>query len=251
MENAVLIDEVRKHSNLIKSLHRRLFTIREEERKRLAHILHDEIAQSLVGMKYSLSDIENTLDPKSISQIKKLQNQLRDILTGLRSTIAGLSSPALDSLGLTSLIRSRVIELNSIMSFVIYLTIIDNHRVQLSDTVSLTLYRCFQEAIVNVQKHAEADRVYVRLQIVPGQKAVLSVKDNGVGFKVPDDLGSLTKLRHFGLVGIKEQLEMLGGEVRVISNLNEGTLIQISIPLPIENQRIMGEPMSDFVEEET
>jgi len=249
MENAVLIDEARKHSNQIKSLHRKLFTIREEERKRLAHILHDEIAQSLVGMKYYLGDIEISLGPESISRLKKLQDQVRDILTGLRSTIAGLRPPALDSLGLTSLIRSRVLELNSYMPFVIYLTIIDNHRVQLSDVVSLTLYRCFQEAIVNVQKHAEADRVFVRLQIVPGQKAILSVKDDGVGFKVPDSLGSLTELRHFGLTGIKEQVEMLEGEVRVISNLNEGTSIWVSIPLPIEGHRIKGEPVDDFVEE--
>ena len=175
LENAVLLDEVKQHSSQIKSLHRMIITVREEERKRLAHNLHDEIVQSLIGVKYSLSNMEHAPDPESISQLKKLQEQIRNILTGLRCTIAGLRPPALDSLGLTSLIRSRVIELNDQAPFVIYLTIIDDHRVQLSDEVALTLYRCFQEAMVNVQKHAEAERVYVKLRIVPEQKAVISI----------------------------------------------------------------------------
>lgn len=250
LENAVLLDEVKQHSSQIKSLHRMIITVREEERKRLAHNLHDEIVQSLIGVKYSLSNIEHAPDPESISQLKKLQEQIRNILTGLRCTIAGLRPPALDSLGLTSLIRSRVIELNDQAPFVVYLTIVDNHRVQLPDEVALTLYRCFQEAIVNVQKHADADRVYVKLRIVLGQKAVLSIKDDGVGFKVPDSLGSLTEHRHFGLNGIKEQVEIIGGEVQVHSSRKEGTSIRVSVPLSIKNQSDEGLPVSDFLEEE-
>lgn len=250
LENAVLLEEVKQHGSQIKSLHRRIFIVREEERKRLAHHLHDEIIQSLIGVNYSLRNIEHSSDQKSLSQLKILQEQIRDILTGLRCTIADLRPPALDSLGLTSLIRSRVIELNDQVPFVIYLTIIDNHRVQLSDEVAFTLYRCFQEAIVNVQKHAEADRVHVKLRIVPGQKAVLFVNDDGVGFKVPDHLSSLMKQRHFGLNGIQEQVETLGGEVQVRSNQKEGTSIRVSIPLSIKNQRAEGLSGSDFLEEE-
>jgi signal transduction histidine kinase len=249
LENAVLLEEVKRRSRQVKALHRMIITIREKERKRLAHNLHDEIVQSLIGVIYSLSNMEHAPDPKSISQLKKIQEQIRAILTGLRCTIAGLRPPALDSLGLTSLIRSRVIELNDQVPFVIYLTIIDNHRVQLSDEVALTLYRCFQEAMVNVQKHAAAERVHVELRIVPEQKAVLSVKDDGVGFKVPDLLGSLTEHRHFGLNGIKEQVEILGGEVQVRSNQKEGTSIRVSVPLSIKNQRDEGEPTSEFLEE--
>jgi signal transduction histidine kinase len=234
LENAVLLNEVKQHSRQVKALHRMIITVREKERKQLAHNLHDEIVQSLIGVKYSLSNMEHAPDLKSPAQLKKLQEQIRDILAGLRYTITDLRPPALDSLGLTSLIRSRVIELNSQVPFVVYLTIIDNHRVQLSDEVALTLYRCFQEAIVNVQKHAEAD---------------MSVKDDGVGFKVPDPLGLLMEHRHFGLNGIKEQVEILGGEVQVSSNHKEGTSIIVSVPLSIKNQREEGETASDFLEE--
>jgi len=250
LENAVLLNEVKQHSRQVKALHRMIITVREKERKQLAHNLHDEIVQSLIGVKYSLSNMEHAPDLKSPSQLNNLQKQIRDILTGLRYTIAGLRPPALDSLGLTSLIRSRVIELNDQMPFVIYLTIIDDPRVQLSDEVALTLYRCFQEAMVNVQKHAEAERVHIKLRIVPEQKVVLSVKDDGVGFKVPDSLGSLTEQRHFGLNGIKEQVAILGGEVQVRSYQKEGTLIRVSVPLSIRNQRDEGLTVSDFLEEE-
>jgi len=249
LENAVLLNEVKQHSRQVKALHRMIITIREKERKQLAHNLHDEIVQSLIGVKYSLGNMKHAPDMKSPSQLNNLQEQIRDILTGLRCTIAGLRPPALDSLGLTSLIRSRVIELNDQVPFVIYLTIIDNHSVQLSDEVALTIYRCFQETMANVQKHAAAERVHVDLRIVPEQKAVLSVKDDGVGFKVPDPLGSLTEHRHFGLNGIKEQVEILGGEVQVHSNLKEGTSIRVSVPLSIKNQREEGETMAEFLEE--
>ena len=249
LENAVLLEEVKRRSRQVKSLHRMIITVQEKERKQLAHNLHDEIVQSLIGVKYSLSNMEHAPDLKSPSQLKKLQEQIRDILTGLRYTITDLRPPALDSLGLTSLIRSRVIELNDQVPFVIYLAIIDDHRVQLSDEVALTLYRCFQEAIVNVQKHAEAERVHIKLRIVPEQKAVLSVKDDGVGFKVPDPLDSLVEHLHFGLNGIKEQVEILGGEVQVRSNQKDGTSIRVSVPLSIKNQTEEGETMSEFLEE--
>jgi len=234
LENAILLDEVNQHNKQVKALHRMIITIREKERKELAHNLHDEIVQSLIGVMYSLGNMKHESDMRSPAQLNNIQEQIRNILTGLRYTIAGLRPPALDSLGLTSLIRSRVIELNDQGPFVIYLTIIDNHRVQLSDEVALTLYRCFQEAMVNVQKHSEAERVHVKLRIVPEQKAVLSVLDDGVGFIVPDPLGLLTEHSHFGLNGIKEQVEILGGEVQVLSNQKEGTLIRVSVPLSIK-----------------
>ncbi len=84
---------------------------------------------------------------------------------------------------------------------------------------------------------------------MPEQKAVLSVKDDGVGFKMPDPLGLLTEHRHFGLNGIKEQVEILGGEVQVRSKQKEGTSIIVSVPLSIKNQREEGETASDFLEE--
>lgn len=235
LENAVLLSEVKQRSEQIRKLHRKIIIVREEERKRVAHTLHDEIIQALVGLKYRLNDVGQLPEQDISHQFGQLREQIREILASLRRTIAGLRPPALDSLGLTSLIRSRVVELNAQVPFDIYLHIMDKQGVELADRIALTIYRCFQEAMANVQKHAEACRVYVKLQIVAEQRAVLSVKDDGVGFEVPEQLETLTEGQHFGLNGIREQVEMIGGELQVTSEQGEGTLVKVLIPLSREN----------------
>jgi len=231
LENAALLREVKDQSNQVRMLHRKIITVREEERKLVAHNLHDEVIQALVGLKYSLGRFQEQMGPEASAQVKEVQNQIRDLLGNLRQIIAGLRPPALDSLGIASLIKSRVVELNGQVPFEIFLTVLDKNEGELPGTVELALYRCFQEALSNVQKHAEAERAHVILRIVPEEKVVLSVKDDGKGFDVPENLVAFTDRKHFGLNGIQEQVEIVGGKLHIKSAKGEGTVITAVIPI--------------------
>jgi len=96
----------------------------------------------------------------------------------------------------------------------------------------LALYRIYQEAINNILKHAEATEVTVRFR-KDQEKAILEIQDNGKGFEEPPNELSLVRQGHFGLVGIRERAEAVGGFVEIISQAGEGTQIQVIVPVQV------------------
>ena len=92
-----------------------------------------------------------------------------------------------------------------------------------------------QEALINVEKHAAARHVQVTLDIQPKQ-ATLEIRDDGRGFRLPQHLGSLLEQDHFGLVGLRERLELVRGSLQIFSSPGEGTRLAASVPLPGEGQ---------------
>ena len=91
------------------------------------------------------------------------------------------------------------------------------------------LLRIAQEAVTNVVKHAGADRVAIKLH-TEARKLYLQIRDNGRGFATPDVFSS--RGGHFGLIGMRERAERLGGELHLASNPGEGTEVEVTVPLP-------------------
>jgi signal transduction histidine kinase len=131
---------------------------------------------------------------------------------------------------LVAAIRSRIREIESLGALQVVLQAEDDTDQWLPEDVSLCLFRFLQEALANVQKHAAARRVVVDLQIAPDNVCV-TVQDDGVGFQVPTHLGQFIATRHFGLVGLRERLELVHGSLEVISEPGRGTCLQACIPL--------------------
>lgn len=111
IQNISLLRALQQHATDLERLHQQLLRAREEERKRLARELHDEIIQALVGLHYELSHSQVAAAPTQDGQVEQLQQQVHQIMAALRNVCTELRPPALDSLGLVSAVRSRLREL--------------------------------------------------------------------------------------------------------------------------------------------
>jgi signal transduction histidine kinase len=230
IENIQLLRELRMHAAEVEKLHRQLLHAREDERKFLARELHDEAIQALVGLNYRLAQMEN-------GAAGDLQAEVRRIVEDLRGMIRTLRPPALDNFGLVTAIRSHVRELGEAGGETarIDLRVDGDTERWLPEDIQLCLYRVMQEALINVEKHAAARHVQVTLDIQP-KEVTLEIRDDGRGFRLPQHLGSLLEQDHFGLVGLRERLELARGSLQIFSSPGEGTRLAASVPLPAEGQ---------------
>ncbi len=227
LENAYLLKEVRQSSEHINRLHRQLLEAREEERKRVARDLHDQTIQALAGLNYQIARIKKRQNPELWDELNLLQNKVQQILREVRQICADLRPPGLDDMGLASAIRSRLAVFRSHSSLQIELAVEDG--LDPREEISLTLYRCFQEALMNVQKHAQASRVSIDLKKDQGD-IMLIIEDDGQGFILPEKLEDFTEVQHFGLVGLIEQIEATGGRLEIHTAPGEGCRLTARVP---------------------
>ncbi len=217
------MEEVAAEKRAMDQAYRHLVRGREEERESLARELHDQTIQSLVGLKFHLA--ETAPDTQT-----ELQAEIDGMIEALRELCAGLRPPALDRLGLVAALRSYVDDFGARTGLPVELRV-DGEERRLPPEAELSLFRVAQEALANAWKHAQAPKVEVGLSF--GEEAVkLTVCDRGRGFEVPERLGTLAEDGHFGLVGMRERLELVGGALRLTSEPRQGTTIAAGVPLP-------------------
>jgi signal transduction histidine kinase len=228
LENIQLLRELKLHAAEVEKLHRQLLHAREDERKFLARELHDEAIQALVGLNYRLAQMPD-------GAADDIQEEVRRIVEDLRAMIRALRPPALDNFGLVTAIRSHVRELGGLGENAprIDLQVEGDAERWLPEDVQLCLYRVLQEALANVDRHALARHVQVVLDVQPRQVS-LEIRDDGRGFRIPQPLGTLLEQDHFGLVGLRERLELVHGTLQIWSAPGEGTRLAASVPLPGE-----------------
>jgi signal transduction histidine kinase len=217
------MEEVAAEKRAIDQAYRHLVRGREEERERLARELHDQAIQRLVGLKFHLAE-------QAPAEQAALQPEVNDVIETLRELCADLRPPALDRLGLAASLRSYVNDLAERTGQPVALQISGEEQ-RLTPEVELSLFRVAQEALTNAWKHAQAPKVDVELCFDPAAVR-LTVCDRGRGFNVPERLGALAEAGHFGLVGMHERLQIVGGELQLTSQVGEGTTITARVPLP-------------------
>ncbi len=216
------MEKVAAEKQAIGQAYRQLVRGREEERGRIARELHDLVIQSLVGLKFHLA--EEMPDAQS-----SLQTEIDGVIDTLRELCTDLRPPALDRLGLVAALRSHVDGFGERTGMPISLSV-DGRERRLSPEVELALFRVAQEALANAWKHAQAPKTEVALQF--SEKAVnLTVVDRGRGFVVPERLETLAEADHFGLVSMRERLELVEGTLRVTSEPGQGTIVAARVPL--------------------
>lgn len=230
MQNLQLIDELQQQAAEQEKLHQQVINAREEERKRVARELHDQIIQSLASMNYQLTHLRSQLSVDQRDQVLEVQSNLQQTLDDVRRICADLRPPALDNLGLVSAVRSRLRTLEQQNPIDVSLHVSGDPHQPIPEDIALTLFRVMQEALSNILKHAGAHTVEVQLYIDPDE-ICLVVRDDGQGFQVPNRLGQLIEGHHFGLVGLRERLEMIQGTLYVSSLTGEGTCIRAFVPL--------------------
>ena len=230
-ENIALLNKVAFHAEQVNRLYSELLHSREEEQKRLAREIHDQTIQELIELNYYFDpQRRRAADPLDKDHIRR---RLISIIDGLRDICIRLRPIALDDLGLILALQEYLGKMakQSGIQLVADLPSFDEGlEIELPDNVTTCLYRVTQEAVNNIVRHAKATTMRVSLR-TDGQCVQLAILDDGVGFAVPERLGALTQLGHFGLAGMQERVNLLNGELIVHSKIGEGSNVQVSLPL--------------------
>jgi signal transduction histidine kinase len=204
----------------------------EAERKRVARLLHDELAQSLTGLLMSLDAAEEVIGgevPGARRQIRRTREILTVALGQTRQLILDLRPTMLDDLGLVPAIRWYA---DSHLAGLGALVVVESEGRQrrLRPELETALFRIAQEAMSNVARHAAASRVSITIHWHQEQVRLV-VEDDGRGFEVNEALRGTTSGDSMGLLGLRERVEMLGGHHEIVSEPGRGTRIDVSIPV--------------------
>jgi signal transduction histidine kinase len=201
----------------------------QQERRRLAADLHDGPVQHLTAMLLRLERQGMQLAAGNLAAAQatlgELQGALREQIGSLRGHLAELWPPALERYGLEGALRMHADSVAERADVHVDLDVRVDQRP--NPTVETIVYRVVQEALTNVAKHAKASNVWVRL--VAGRDGVgLLVRDDGVGFD-PAEAARLPDGEHFGLAGMRERVELIGGRWELSSGPDEGTVIRVAL----------------------
>ena len=231
VENATLCEELRQKEALRRQLLERVITVQEEERKRIARELHDQIGQALTSLIMTLKVLE---EAGSLQQARAHIGELRDvvvqILKGVRELALQLRPSVLDDLGLPAALRHYLRGYEDRFRVPVDLQILGLDRERLPPEVETALYRIVQEALTNVARHAQAHSVSVLLE-KRGASMKLIVEDDGRGFDVLQVMGSGPHEGNLGLYGMRERASLLGGTLTIESSPGAGTTVFVEIPL--------------------
>ena len=215
---------------------KRVVVAQEEERRRVAHEVHDSITQLASAAALRLDDLAERLPPTLLPEDREDLERARDLARRAaqeaRRLIAGLRPEALDDFGLAGAVAHEV-EALRMDGWQVSLKDGELVGVRLPAELEITLYRVAQEALANVRKHTEPTRVAVELQRQKGAVR-LRVRDWGPGFEPPAARTGAAAGERLGLVGMRERLALLGGRLDVRSHRGGGTTITASLPLPEE-----------------
>jgi signal transduction histidine kinase len=204
---------------------RRSLAAAEAERGRWARELHDETLQALGGLKVLLSSAARLDDAEAMrQQMREAVDQLTGDIHSLRSMIAELRPPALDELGLAPALTSLAQRTTTATGLEVRTDIDLPGATRLAPELETTVYRIVQEALTNVAKHARAVAVELSVRCAE-HDLLIAVTDDGVGFDPPGDLDG-----GFGLTGMRERVDLAGGELTVLPGSGGGTVVRARLP---------------------
>lgn len=217
---------------------RKLLAIQEEERRHLAHELHDEIGQSLTAIQAE-AEMVRRRSRSSDEEIRASAHTILSVSTNIYGAVHAilerLRPAALDNLGLVDSLRDAINSWQAREPDTVCRLRIRGNLANLGEQVNITIYRAVQECLTNISNHAAAREVVVELAArEPGKEGdtegrggcvTLEVRDDGKGIE-PD-----TQRRGFGLIGMRERVEALDGRFDFMGSPGKGVAIRISIPL--------------------
>lgn len=216
----------KRHRSELRQLSANVVEAREEERRRIARELHDELGQRLSALKMGLSGLRSGgVARGAAGRVDEMLEMIDDTVAALRRIAADLRPLMLDDLGLNAAIEALAREASHRMDVEVAVRLGDEDP-PLADGAAIAVYRMVQEALTNVGRHARATEVRIEL-LRQGDEIVLTVRDNGVGFAAeaqPTD-------GRYGLLGIRERALMLGGRLEVDNPPGGGARVTVHLPL--------------------
>lgn len=224
------ITERKQAENMLREFSRHTIRLQEEERKRVGRELHDGVNQTLSALRFRIEWIAERLpaaDRASHEEVEKVGQLLDSAIGEVRRISQNLRPSVLDDLGLESAVRSLCNEFANRTRVSVR---VDTSQLPkpLPGEIENTFYRILQEALHNVEKHAQASRMDVRFAR-EGARVTMRVQDDGKGMDVPPEV--MAEQRGLGLGNMKERAALAGGELTVRSVREEGTALLVRLPL--------------------
>ena len=207
----------------------RLIVAQDDERRRMARELHDELGQQMTALRLTLETLKAAaIDQRDLrTQMEMLQEMARQLDEDVAFRVRGLRSTVLEMRGLVAALREHVGNWSQHFSLPLRLHTNLSSGVRLPPEVETTLYRVVQEALNNVLKHARAAHVDVALERHADHVSLI-IEDDGVGFDL-SNVASVT--RGLGLVGMRERTALVGADLQIESAVGGGTTVFVRVPL--------------------
>jgi len=205
--------------------------VKEDERKRIAREIHDDLGQNLLALRLDVAMLHartGAAHPKLHGKVNAVLEHIDRTMKTMRSIINNLRPTVLD-LGLNAAIEWQVKEFQRRTAVGCELNVADTELV-VDDNRATALFRVLQESLNNVFRHARATRTKIDVYQTDG-RIHMRVADNGIGI-FP---GCRRKANSFGLIGIKERISMLGGELTIETEPDKGTALMVSIPISAQD----------------
>jgi signal transduction histidine kinase len=205
----------------------------EDERKRMARELHDDIAPSLLLIIQRLDAITSSTRPRASDLLKaKLEDlcfQSTNALENLRRFAQDLRPRIIDDLGLVAALEWMAENMTKEYGIDAQVKVAGVQR-NLPDELQLLLFRIAQEALSNTRRHAEASKAWITLEF-GDDRIVLTIKDNGKGFELPQRMGDLASVVKLGLAGMEERAQLIRGKLTLHSEIGKGTTVTVEAPI--------------------
>ncbi|WP_242847109.1 sensor histidine kinase [Desulfosporosinus acididurans] len=239
-----LTQQLQSYQRKIQSLQRvnsLFFKNFEQEKKALAQDLHDGSLQLALDLNRWLDDIEEECLNDKVNKAPQAIKHMREVISNLnfelRSICSDLRPQTLTDLGLFYAVQTLCEEKMEHESVIISLEMAGfSDRVRLKGDVELVAYRFLQEGITNAIKHSGSSKITLKIEL-NYSKLELMIRDFGKGLDVTKLEDWQLSSNHFGLVGMKERLEGLGGELQISSAVYQGTILKATIPIREEDMK--------------
>lgn len=224
-------EKMKRSHEQLRALSAHLQSVREEERTRIAREIHDELGQSLTGLKMDVSWLEKQLLRMKSEATDPLMERISSVLKlidGTIQTVREISSelrPAILDLGVVPAIEWQAQEFQKRTGIACtFLSQIE--QIDMDRDHSTAMFRILQETLTNVARHADASAVEIKLE-TSDSALRLQVKDNGKGIRESEMSGR----KSLGLLGMRERASIVGGKVEIEGSPNQGTTVSVLIPL--------------------
>ena len=240
-ERKQTVEALKRSQDLLRELTAHQDRVKEDERKRIAREIHDELGQTLLALRIDVS----MLDARTAQSHPRLNEKVRGALHHIDATVKTIRTiinnlrPAVLDLGLNAAIEWQVAEFKRRTGIACELHMGEKEFI-VDDMRATSLFRILQESLTNVIRHANATHVVIELYLDDG-RLVMTITDNGIGIYPQTRKSS----NSFGLVGVEERIHALNGEFIITSAPGKGTTLTIYIPLENGGQDLYGFKLVD------
>jgi signal transduction histidine kinase len=205
-----------------------LMEAHETNRIKLAQVLHDGPVQELYGLSFLLRALSDDCSPNIKAKLDEFQTVLQKVVHQLMDVCGELRPPTLEPFGLAKTIQSDAETFQGLHPE-LHVGVECSHDGYLPENIRIALFRIYQEALMNVVKHAHASHVMVRFGLDAGQ-LFLEIQDDGDGFQVPEDWVQMVHQGRLGIANSIERAFSIGGGLQIQSKPGSGTKIRVEIP---------------------